>query len=75
MEASKAREPFAKWLLVQANRADAIGQFAAAARADGRFPQSGSPNDVRLHIAMMQMTGDFLDVVDNAELEWLSDSS
>ncbi len=61
---------FGEWLLVQVGRPGAVGDLAAAAKADVKFPRRGSPEDVRLHLSAMQ-AGDRFGLVDDAEADWL----
>ncbi len=63
---------FGEWLLVQVGRPGAVGDLAAAAKADVKFPRRGSPEKVRLHLSAMQADGDWFGLVDDAETDCLS---
>lgn len=68
----KAREPFGRWLLAQRDRGDWIDAVATAARADLRFPKDGDPEEVRKRLAELSADPDAFEVLDDAELDWLS---
>jgi len=63
---------FGQWLLTQKDRTDLVGQLAAAAAVDRRFPRSGDPEAIRKHLSAMQAEGDMFAAVDDAESDWLS---
>lgn len=64
-------EPFGVWLLKQAKRDGLIGQLAAGAAVDRKFPKAGDPEAVRKHLSAMQAEGDMFAAVDDAETDWL----
>ncbi len=63
---------FGNWLVTQKDRSDLVGQLAAGAIADRRFPRNGDPEAVRKHLSAMQAEGDMFAAVDDAESDWLS---
>ena len=63
---------FGQWLLTQKDRTDLVGQLAAGAAVDRRFPRSGDPEAIRKHLSAMQAEGDMFAGVDDAESDWLS---
>ncbi len=63
---------FGQWLLTQKDRTDLVGQLAAGAAVDRRFPRNGDPEVVRKHLSAMQAEGDMFAAVDDAESDWLS---
>lgn len=66
------RPAFGQWLITQQDRSDLVGQLAAGAVADRRFPRHGDPEAVRRHLSAMQAEGDMFAAVDDAESDWLS---
>jgi len=65
-------ETFGAWILAQRNCDGLISQLAEGARADRKFPGTGSPEDVRKHLSAMQAEGDLFEAVDDAETDWLN---
>ena len=63
---------FGQWLMAQKDRSDLVGQLAASAVIDRRFPRNGDPEAVRKHLSAMQAEGDMFAAVDDAESDWLS---
>ena len=63
---------FGQWLMAQKDRRDLVGQLAAGAVVDRRFPHTGDPDAVRKHLSAMQAEGDMFAAVDDAESDWLS---
>jgi hypothetical protein len=63
---------FGQWLMAQKDRSDLVGQLAAGAVVDRRFPRTGDPDAVRKHLSAMQAEGDMFAGVDDAESDWLS---
>ena len=63
---------FGQWLMAQKDRSDLVGQLAAGAVVDRRFPHTGDPDAVRKHLRAMQAEGDMFAAVDDAESDWLS---
>ncbi len=63
---------FGQWLMTQKDRSDLVGQLAAGAAVDRRFPRTGDPEAVRKHLSAMQAEGDIFAAVDDAESDWLS---
>jgi hypothetical protein len=63
---------FGQWLTAQKDRSDLVGQLAAGAVVDRRFPRNGDPEAVRKHLSAMQAEGDMFAAVDDAESDWLS---
>ena len=68
----ETRPAFGEWLITQKDRSDLVGQLAAGAVADRRFPRNGDPEAVRKHLSAMQAEGDMFAAVDDAESDWLS---
>ena len=68
----ETRPAFGEWLITQKDRSDLVGQLAAGAVADRRFPRNGDPEAVREHLSAMQAEGDMFAAVDDAESDWLS---
>jgi hypothetical protein len=67
-----AQPPFGAWLLRQRDKGGLIGQLAAGAAADRRFPKDGDPGVVRQHLSTMQADGDMFAALDDAEISWLA---
>ncbi len=65
-------ETFGDWLLAQKGREGAIAELIAAVKADKLFPDRAGPDQVRMHIAAMGGSGEWLALVDDAETDWLS---
>jgi len=63
--------PFGAWLVQQKDRGGLIGQLAAGAAADRRFPKSGDVGVIRAHLSAMQAEGDMFAALDDAELDYL----
>ncbi|MGC5799287.1 YozE family protein [Sphingomonas sp. NFX23] len=63
---------FGQWLMAQKDRSDLVGQLAAGAVVDRRFPRNGDPETVRKHLSAMQAEDDMFAAVDDAESDWLS---
>ena len=63
---------FGQWLMTQKDRSDLIGQLAAGAVVDRRFPRNGDVEAVRKHLSAMQAEGDMFAAVDDVESDWLS---
>ncbi len=63
--------PFGTWLLQQTHKGGLIGQLAAGAAADRRFPKQGDIGQVRAHLSAMQADGDMHAAIDDAELDYL----
>jgi len=63
---------FGQWLMTQKDRSDLVGQLAAGAAVDRRFPRTGDPEAVRKHLSAMQAEGDMFAAVDDAVSDWLS---
>jgi hypothetical protein len=66
------KSAFGQWLMAQKDRSDLVGQLAAGAVVDRRFPRNGDPETVRKHLSAMQAEGDMFAAVDDAESDWLS---
>lgn len=72
MATKEMREPFGRWLICQQDRGDWIDQLAASARRDPSFPKSGTPDEVRKHLALRGVTdADTIEQLDDAERDWL----
>ena len=63
--------PFGAWLVQQKDRGGLIGQLAAGAAADRRFPKNGDVGVIRAHLSAMQAEGDMFAALDDAELDYL----
>lgn len=61
---------FGAWLAKQTNHSGFIGQLAAAAAGDRRFPKAGDPEAVRTYLRGAMADGDMFDAVDDAEADW-----
>lgn len=70
--AEPAHLPFGMWLLTKKDDSSLLGQLAAGAAADRRFPRKGDPEAVRKHLSQMQADGDMFAAVDDAETDWMS---
>ena len=71
-EHDEPKPAFGQWLMAQKDRSDLVGQLAAGAVFDRRFPRNGDPEAVRKHLSAMQAEGDMFAAVDDAESDWLS---
>jgi uncharacterized protein YozE (UPF0346 family) len=71
-EQQQPKPAFGQWLMTQKDRSDLVGQLAAGAVVDRRFPRNGDPEAVRKHLSAMQAEGDMFAAVDDAESDWLS---
>lgn len=65
-----AAPAFGAWLATQASRGGFVGQLAAAAGGDRRFPKAGDPEAVRTYLRAAMADGDMFDAVDDAEADW-----
>lgn len=63
--------PFGAWLIAQKDKGGLIGQLAAGAAVDRRFPRQGDAEAVRKHLSAMQADGDMHAAIDDAELDYL----
>jgi len=63
-------QSFARWLIRQASREDAIGALAKDAKRDPGFPKEGDVEAVRRRLREIQAEGETFAVVDDAEMEW-----
>ncbi len=63
---------FGAWLIGQKDKGGLIGQLAAGAAGDRRFPKQGGPDDVRKHLVALQADGDMHSALDDAEVDWLA---
>ena len=63
--------PFGQWLLIQTDKPGLIGQLAAGAAADRRFPRTGDEGVVRQHLSTMRADGDMFAALEDAEAGWL----
>ena len=59
-------------LLAKKGREGVIAELIAAAKADRMFPRKAAPGRVRMHIAAMGGSGEWLALADDAETDWLS---
>lgn len=66
------RGPFGRWLLLQVDRRDFIGQLANIARSDRGFPKDGDPDAVRRRLGDTGTDPEMFEAVDDAELDWTS---
>ncbi|MEP9359974.1 hypothetical protein [Sphingomonas sp. KR3-1] len=64
--------PFGEWLLQQSNRTGYVGELAASAKNDPKFPKAGTPEQVRARLREVMAEGDMFDAVDDAEADWTS---
>lgn len=67
-----AKLAFGAWLIGMKNSSGLIGQLAAGAAADRRFPKNGGPEEVRKHLSAMQADGDMFAAIDDAEIDWMA---
>ena len=61
---------FGAWLATRTASGGFVGQLAAAAAGDRRFPKHGDPEDVRTYLRGAMADGDMFDAVDDAEADW-----
>lgn len=61
---------FGAWLLKQSSRGGFVGQLAAVAATDRRFPKTGDPEAVRAYLRGAMADGDMFDAVEDAEADW-----
>jgi hypothetical protein len=69
---AKPRQPFARWLLAQKTRADAIGDLAQCAARDPGFPRDGTPDAVSCRLNAVGADGDLHAALEDAALDWAS---
>lgn len=62
---------FGMWLVGQQQRVGWVGELAATAAKDPRFPRGGDPDDARRHLTAMGAEGDVFEALDDAEAAWL----
>lgn len=66
-----AREvPFGMWLVAQAERQDAIGALARAAKQDPQFPLHGDAIDVSVRLNQREADWMMHEALESAELDW-----
>lgn len=65
---------FGAWLLKQGSRGGFVGQLAAAAVGDRRFPKAGDPEAVRAYLRAAMADGDMFDAVEAAEADWRAEA-
>ena len=65
---------FGAWLLKQTSRGGFVGQLAAAAATDRRFPKNGDPEAVRAYLCGAMADGDMFDAVEDAEADWRAEA-
>ena len=63
---------FARWLLAQTDRTDAIGALARSAAQDRSFPRDGPPDEVSCRLNAVGAEGNMHDALDDAALTWRS---
>lgn len=63
--------PIGTWLIAQKDKGGLIGQLAATAAVDRRFPKHGDAEAVRAYLSAMQADGDMHAAIDDAELDYL----
>ena len=67
---TKPKLAFARWLLTQKGRGDAIGDLARAAVADRAFPKDGDVEAVSKRLNVLQADPDMHVALEDAELDW-----
>lgn len=67
-----AKENFARWLLTQKGRDDAIGRLASAAALDRSYPVKGTYEEVVARLSKLGADPDMHFALEDAELEWLA---
>ena len=67
---TSAAPAFGAWLAKQTQRSGFVGQLAAAAASDRRFPKAGDPEAVRTYLRAAMADGDMFDAVEDAEADW-----
>lgn len=65
---------FGAWLAAQTERGGFVGQLAAAAVGDRRFPKGGDPESVRTYLRGVMADGDMFDAVEDAEADWRAEA-
>lgn len=68
----EAKLNFARWLLGQKKRDDAIGELAKAAFRDPKFPIDGDVEEVSGRLNKLEADPDMHCALEDAELEYLS---
>ena len=66
----KPKPPFGRWLIEQADRTDAVGALANAARQDRHFPSQGDPKDASLYLNRCGAEPEMHHALEEAELDW-----
>ncbi len=66
----EANSPFGPWLLRQRGRQGFIGDLAAYAARDRRFPAAGSARQVCSHVLGQAIDEDMRGALDDALTEW-----
>ena len=67
---ARAKGKFARWLLAQLKRDDAVGQLSRAAHSDPDFPIEGDFADVAAWLGNMPADATKRAALDEAELDW-----
>lgn len=70
LPSNRPKPAFGRWLLEQKLKSGAIGELAAAAARDPKFPRDGSPEDVSAHLNRCMADGDMHEALETAELDW-----
>ncbi len=72
MQTNELSETFGAWLMKQIKRDDWIGPLAKAAKADPRFTNASTPDDLRKRLQEAGAEGDTFEALDDAEAQWQS---
>lgn len=67
-----SQQAFGQFLLTKQQAPGTLGELAAAAASDPKFPRQGKPEDVSLLLNRHQAPGDWHDALEDAVAEWQS---
>ncbi len=70
LDVQTMKPAFGRWLLQQANRADAVGELAQRAARDPQFPRNGTPDAVSCRLNAVGADSDMHAAFEDAELDW-----
>lgn len=72
IDTRQPKPAFARWLLSQSNRSDAVGELAKSAARDPAFPRDGTADQVSCRLNAVGADGDMHEALESAQLDWAS---